>query len=90
MHAIEERHEPALHVGSRGPQEKPPAARAILAGHTAAADAPLTEDQLRGLNERVGGIMGLLDRADPDERWRYDQAFGLRFACKRLDGDELV
>ena len=50
----------------------------------------LGEDQLRGLVQRLGSVVGLLQEDDVDERRQFYQELGLNLIYQRLDGREKV
>jgi hypothetical protein len=83
--------DPDLYVNrSRTAQAELAAATALVQTHSSSADPPLGEDQLRGLVQRVGSIVGLLQDADVDERRQFYQELGLHLIYQRLDGREKV
>ena len=91
LNTIEKGMDPALYVErSRAAQAALAAARAVLDAHCGTASSPLGDDELRGLLRRVGGIVGLLQDADTDERRGFYQEIGLSLVYQRVAGHENV
>ncbi len=91
LNAIEKGMHPTLYVErSRTAQAELATARAVLEAHRGAAATPITERELRDLLRRVGGVVGLLQDADPDERREFYQEIGLNLAYQRVSEGEKV
>ncbi len=85
LDAIEKGMDPSLYVErSRAVQAELAAAKATIEVHRAAGDFAVSEVQLRDLLCRVGGIVGLLDDADADERRQFYQGLGLNLVYQRV------
>lgn len=83
--AVEKGMDPSLYVErSRAAQSELVAAKAVLEARNASVDFTLGEDQLRHLLGRVGGVTGLLQVADPDERRTFYQELGLNLVYQRI------
>ena len=74
LDAVEKGMDPVLYVErSRAAQAELAAAQAVLEAKHASAGSAVTEAQLRELLCRVGGVVGLLQYADADERRQFYQ-----------------
>ena len=91
LDAVEKGMGPALYVErSRAAQAELAAAQAVLEAKHASAGSAVTEAQLRELLCLVGGVVGLLQDADADERRQFYQSLGLNLAYQRVGGREKV
>lgn len=75
---------------SRTAQAELAAATAVIEMHSGSAPPPITGQQLREVLARVGGIVGLLEDADADERREFYQEIGLNLVYQRIGGRERV
>jgi site-specific DNA recombinase len=91
LDAVEKGMDPSLYVErSRAAQGDLAAAKAVIEAYGASGDFTLGEDQLRDLLCRAGGITGLLQEAEPDERREFYQELGLNLVYQRVGEREKV
>ena len=91
MDAVEKGMDPTLYVErSRTAQRELAAARALIDSHPENDDVPPTKEQLRGLLERLGDVVGLLRHAEADERRQFYQELGLCVSYHRLGDREKI
>ena len=85
LDAVEKGMDPSLYVGrSRTAQAELAAAKAVIEAYGPSGDFTLGEDQLRDLLCRAGGVTGLLQEAEPDERREFYQELGLNLVYRRV------
>ena len=85
LDAIEKGMDAALYVErSRAAQAELAAAKAVIEAHSGSRSPPLSEGELRELLQRAGGIVGLLQAADAEERRQFYKELGLNLVYQRV------